>query len=68
MVDVRVEGAHQLGDLAKRLKAAGDGGKKLRKELLKAVRAGAKPALADTRAAVKTIPVTGTRGGGRARR
>lgn len=68
MVDVRIEGANQLGALAKRLKNAGDGGRALRKELLKAVRAGAKPALADTRAAVKTIPVTGARGGGRARR
>lgn len=63
-MDVRVQGADQLASLAKRLKNAGDGGKQLRKELLKAVRAGAKPALADTRRAVKVIPVTGTRGGG----
>jgi hypothetical protein len=65
MVDVRITGAEQLGSLAKRLKDAGPDGKKLRKELLKAIRAGAKPALADTRKAVKTIPVTGARGGGR---
>lgn len=68
MVDVRITGAEQLATLAKRLKDAGDGGKKLRKELLKAIRAGAKPALADTRKAVKNIPVTGSRGGGRRQR
>lgn len=68
MVDVRIQGADQLGALAKRLKAAGDEGKQLRKELLKAVRSGAKPALADTRSAVRSIPVTGVRGGGRAKR
>lgn len=66
--DVRITGAEQLATLSKRLKAAGLVGKKLRKELLKAVRAGAKPALADTRAAVKSIPVTGARGGGRKQR
>jgi hypothetical protein len=65
MMDVRVTGANQLAKLAKRMKDAGNDGKALRKELLKAVRAGAKPALADTRRAVKTIPVTGSRGGGR---
>ncbi|MFI6296704.1 hypothetical protein ACIBEJ_34300 [Nonomuraea sp. NPDC050790] len=65
MVDVRIQGAEQLGELAKRLKAAGNDGKKLRKELLKSIRAGAKPALADTRRVVKTIPVVGARGGGR---
>lgn len=63
-VDVRIVGAEQLGALAKRLKTAGEG-KALRKELLKAIRSGAKPALADTRKAVKSIPVTGSRGGGR---
>lgn len=65
MVDVRITGAEQLGGLAKRLKQAGDQGKGLNKELRKAIRDGAKPAVAATKAAVKTIPVTGTRGGGR---
>jgi hypothetical protein len=65
VVDVRITGAEQLGGLAKRLKDAGPDGKKLRKELLKAIRTGAKPALAATRKTVKTIPVTGARGGGR---
>lgn len=67
MVDVRITGAEDLGKLAKRLKDAGDG-KKLRKELLKAIRTAAKPALADTRKAVRAIPVTGARGGGRGQR
>lgn len=67
MVDVRITGAEQLGGLAKRLKDAGEG-KKLRKELLKEIRAAARPALADTRKAVRTIPVTGSRGGGRKQR
>ncbi|MGW0805947.1 hypothetical protein [Nonomuraea sp. NPDC002799] len=67
-MDVRITGAEQLGGLAKRLKDAGPEGKKLRKELLKAIRTGAKPALADTRRAVRSIPVTGARGGGRKRR
>ncbi|WP_219512720.1 hypothetical protein [Nonomuraea ceibae] len=66
-IDVRITGAEQLGALAKRLKSAGDG-KALRKELLKAIRTGAKPALADTRQAVRNIPVTGARGGGRRQR
>lgn len=70
MVDVRITGAEQLGELSKRIKDAGNDGKKLRKDLLKAVREGAKPALADTRAAVKAVPVTATksRGGGRKKR
>ncbi|MEV4173979.1 hypothetical protein [Nonomuraea sp. NPDC049709] len=67
-MDIRITGADQLGQLAKRLKDAGPEGKKLRKELLKAVRAGAKPALADTRKAVKNIPVTGSHGGGTRKR
>lgn len=65
-LDVKITGAEQLGALSKRLKAAG--GKALRKQLLKAIRAGAKPALADTRKAVRTIAVTGARGGGRRQR
>ncbi|MEV3980804.1 hypothetical protein [Nonomuraea sp. NPDC049758] len=66
-LDVKVTGAEELGALAKRLKTAGSG-KALRKELLKAIRTGAKPALADTRRAVRAIPVTGSRGGGRRQR
>lgn len=68
MVEVRITGADQLAKLAKRLKDAGNDGKALRKELLKGIRDGARPALADTRKAVKSIPVTGSRGGGRRQR
>lgn len=64
-MDVRITGAEQLGALARRLRSAGGEGKQLRKELLKAIRSGAKPALTDTRKEVRTIPVTGVRGGGR---
>lgn len=67
--DLQITGAEQLAQLAKRLKAAGPRGKGLEKELRKAVRTGAKPAVVATRAAVKTIPVVGVRasGGRRAR-
>lgn len=66
MVDVRIEGADQLGALSRRLKQAGR--KDLQKELGKAVRSGAKPAVAATKAAILTVPVRGTRGGGAAAR
>jgi hypothetical protein len=41
--DITIVGANQLDDLAKKLKAAGETGKGLRKELLKGLREGAKP-------------------------
>lgn len=66
--DLKITGAEQLAALAKRLKGAGNDGKKLRKELLKGIRDAARPALADTRKAVRTIPVVGVRGGGRRQR
>lgn len=67
--DVKITGAEQLAALAKRLKNAGPKGKALQKELRKAIRTGAKPALVATRTAVKTIPVVGVRkaGGHKAR-
>lgn len=61
MVDVRITGADQLYELNKRLKEAD---KKLVTKLRKAIRTGAKPAVVATKAAVKTIPVTGSHGGG----
>lgn len=64
-VDAHIKGAHQLAALSKRLKAEGEKGKGLRRELLKGIRTATKPMLADTRAAVKAIPITGSRGGGR---
>lgn len=57
--DLRIKGAHQLGDLAKRLKAEGEAGKGLRKELLREIRAGAKPLVTDARAAILAMPAKG---------
>jgi hypothetical protein len=65
MVSVEIRGADQLYELNRRLKAAD---KKLAADLRRAVRAGAQPAVAATKAAVKAIPVTGVRGGGGAAR
>lgn len=62
--DLQITGADQLARLAKRFKAAGPRGKELQKELRKAIRTGAKPALVATRTAVKTIPVVGVRDAG----
>jgi len=61
-VEITVAGAHQLRDLAKALKAAGRND--LHKELRKAIRKGARPAMQATKTAVRTIPVTGSHGGG----
>lgn len=67
--DLKITGAEQLAALAKRFKEAGPKGKDLQKELRKAIRTGAKPALVATRTAVKTIPVVGVKqsGGHKAR-
>jgi hypothetical protein len=62
VVDVRIEGANQLGALSRRLKQAGR--RDLQKELGKAVRGGAKPAVVATKQAILAVPVRGTRGGG----
>lgn len=43
-VDLRITGADKLGDLAKRLKAQGETGKGLRRDLLRELRVEAKPA------------------------
>ena len=56
MVSLQLKGADQLGDLAKRLKAEGESGKGLRRELLKEIRAAAKPLAEDAKAAVKGLP------------
>lgn len=67
--DLKITGAEQLRRLAIRFKDAGPRGKELQKELRKAIRTGAKPALVATRSAVKTIPVVGVKksGGHKAR-
>lgn len=56
MVSMQIKGANQLGDLAKRLKAEGEGGKGLRKEMLRELRAAAKPLADDAKTAVKGLP------------
>ncbi|MFD9943196.1 hypothetical protein ACFWYW_14615 [Nonomuraea sp. NPDC059023] len=61
-MDVRITGAEQLSRLSQRLKDAGR--KDLNKELNKAIRTAAKPAVADTKRAINTLPVRGARGGG----
>ncbi|MEZ0072276.1 hypothetical protein [Planotetraspora sp. GP83] len=65
-IDVRVTGAHQLYELNRRLKEAGE--RKLVTELRKGIRTGTKPAVAAAKRAVLTIPVTNSRRGGRSAR
>lgn len=78
MIDLRVEGAGQLASLSKRLRAAGESGKGLRKELLAGIQRSAKPIKADVeeswasraphRGGLSQRPLrlsTRTRGGGR---
>jgi hypothetical protein len=58
--DIVIVGANQLDALSKRLKAAGSEGKQLRKELLKAIRDAAKPAVGDVKRSVdQRIPSSG---------
>ncbi len=56
MLDVKIRGAGQLADLAKRMKAEGETGKGFRKELLKEIRAEGKPAVAEAKRAVQALP------------
>lgn len=55
MVNLQIKGAEQLGDLARRLKAEGEAGKGMRRELLKEIRAAAKPLAEDAKSAVKSL-------------
>jgi len=57
----RVEGADQLRDLGKRLRAAGDEGKQLRRDLLRSIRQTAKGPLVDElkAAALRRLPARG---------
>ena len=57
--DFIVVGANQLDALAKRLKAAGESGKGLRKELLKQLRATMKPLVKDVKDSANTLPHRG---------
>ena len=59
-MDLRIRGAEQLGDLSKRLRAAGEDGKGLRRELLKGIQRATKPLKADAkRAAGSKLPQSG---------
>jgi hypothetical protein len=64
-VDIRIAGADQLARLSKALKETD---KRLPPKLNKAIRTGAKPAVKAAQQAVRTLPVRGTRGGGRTAR
>lgn len=55
-MNVEIRGAEQLGELAKRLKAEGEAGKGLRRELLKEIRSAAKPLAEAAKSAVKALP------------
>lgn len=56
MADLRIKGAEQLGDLAKRLRAQGEAGKGLRRELLREIRSAAKPLAEEAKRAALAIP------------
>ncbi len=49
-MDLRITGAHQLGDLAKELRRQGEAGKGLRRELYKGIQRSTKPLKADAKA------------------
>src|SRR5690348_14909459 len=66
--DLVVLGTEQLTALAARLRAAGDEGTGLRRELRTAIRQAAKPATDDVKHAVEDLAVRGVRGGGKAAR
>lgn len=61
-VQLAVRGHEQFRDLSKRLKTAGEG-KKLQRRMRAGIRAAARPAEQDLRAAVTRAQVTSTRGG-----
>jgi hypothetical protein len=60
VVDLRITGANQLGDLARRLRAEGDAGKGLKREMVKGITRATKPMRADAKAAAKSeLPQSG---------
>lgn len=61
MVAIRLQGIEKFGILAAQLK--GPAGKQMRKELSKALRTAVKPAVAEVKATVRTLPVTTTSAG-----
>lgn len=58
-MQVEIRGAHQLADLSKRFKAAGEDGKGLRKEMLKSIQRSTKPLKADARRNTDRLPQSG---------
>lgn len=59
-MDVRIRGAQQLGDLSKRLRAAGEDGKGLRRELYRGIQRASKPLRAEAQqAARRELPQRG---------
>jgi hypothetical protein len=59
-MDLTIRGADQLGDLAKALRAAGDGGKGLKRELHRGMNRATKPLRAEAQQAAKTrLPQSG---------
>src|SRR5437868_1243897 len=60
MVNLQIKGADQLGDLARQLKAAGESGKGLRREMFRGIQHAAKPMKEDARkAAAAQLPQAG---------
>lgn len=59
-MDLRIRGAEQLGDLAKQLRAAGDSGKGIRRELYAGINRATKPLKAEAKqAAASKLPKSG---------
>ena len=65
-VSISAQGAQEYRDVAKRLRQAGR--KDLRAKLRNKISDAGKPVLNEVRDAVRTLPVTGTRGGGSGQR
>jgi hypothetical protein len=60
VTSLQIRGAEQLGDLAKRLRAEGDRGKGLKRELVKGINASTKAPRAEAKRAAKSqLPQTG---------
>lgn len=58
-MNLEIRGANQLADLSKRLKAAGEDGKGLRRELYRGIQRSTKPLKADARANTSRLPQSG---------
>lgn len=63
-MQIKSNGGQDFKDLARRLREAGSGGRKLRRDLTKRLNAALEPIVKDVQRAVRTIEVTGSHGGG----